>query len=606
MKKIFLFLAVAVAAIACKPEETVTPEVKVLSDASALVIEQEGGEALIDFDANVEWTAEFKDASAADWCSLSPKSGAAGANKVKVVAIENATNENREVVVVIKAQTAQAEATVTQLQKDALVAGAASYDVPAEASELKVKLGRNVDFEVKTDADWLTYVPTKAYVESELVFNVAANTALEARTAKITITAGTLKQEVTVNQAAFVPTFEMDATELWIAVEGGTAELNITANFEYELTVEADWLTVTNEGGKYTFTATANSDFYYRAVEVVITGWSSEENKFYVFQNGRAEVEWQKVTNTDYSWELNAAAVRMVVKGDYAILANNSNVVKVVNKNTGEFIQDITLPESIVVNSLDLDAAGNIVFVGEFPFGGSSMAYYVSDITNPQPKEIGTLSNMNYWSGNPTGNFRVGGDVTKDAVIMGIIGGVHQYMAFEVKNGEFIAKENWGPVYQPAEGTIWLPQNAAIYPLGTAIADGFLYVAYSKPYDLYKSAADNTLEVLANLEGYAGNDIPNALDLKEIDGKKLLAVSCGAVFTWSGAGVLVYDVTDWSNVTLVGRWLVPDASSTAVDAGGSLTKHGQGSDVVLEDTEEGFRIYHFSAGNQRLTCVNVK
>ena len=72
MKKIFLFLAVAVAAIACKPEETVTPEVKVLSEASALVIAQEGGEALIDFDANVEWTAEFKDAATATWCSLSP------------------------------------------------------------------------------------------------------------------------------------------------------------------------------------------------------------------------------------------------------------------------------------------------------------------------------------------------------------------------------------------------------------------------------------------------------------------------------------------------------------------------------------------------------
>ena len=604
MKKIFFFLAIAAAAIACTPEETITPEVKVTTEGT-LVIEQAGGEALIDFDANVEWTAEFKDASAADWCSLSPKSGVAGPGKVKVTAIENATNDNREVVVVIKAQTAQAEVTVSQLQKDALVAGASKIDVPAEGGEVKLTLGTNVAYEVKIEGEWLTEVKSKAYEEKTLVFNAAANTALEARTAKITITAGALKQEVTVEQAAFVPTFEMDKTELWIPVEGGSAELNITANFKYTVTVDSDWLTVTNEGGKYTFTATANADFYYRAVEVVIDGWSSEENKFYVFQNGRAEVAWQKVTNTDYAWELNAEAVRMVVKGDYIILSNATNVVKIIDKNTGTYLTEMALPETMVVNSLDLDAAGNIVCAGDFPWGGSTTAYYVSDIANPAPVAIGTLSNMNYWSGNPTGNFRVGGDVTKNAVIVGIIGGVHQYMAFEVKDGVFVEKENWGPVYQPSEGTIWLPQNAGILPMGTSIADGFLYVAYSKPYDLYKINSEGCVSLL-NLKGYKGNDIPNALDLKEIDGRKLLAVGCGAVFTWSGAGVLVYDVTDMSNITLVGRWLVPEASSTAVDAGSNLTKHGQGSDVVLEDTADGFRIYHFSAGNQRLSCVDVK
>ena len=604
MKKIFFFLAIAAAAIACTPEETITPEVKVTTEGT-LVIEQAGGEALIDFDANVEWTAEFKDASAADWCSLSPKSGVAGPGKVKVTAIENATNDNREVVVVIKAQTASAEVTVSQLQKDALVAGASKIDVPAEGGEVKLTLGTNVAYEVKIEGEWLTEVKSKAYEEKTLVFNAAANTALEARTAKITITAGALKQEVTVEQAAFVPTFEMDKTELWIPVEGGSAELNITANFKYTVTVDSDWLTVTNEGGKYTFTATANADFYYRAVEVVIDGWSSEENKFYVFQNGRAEVAWQKVTNTDYAWELNAEAVRMVVKGDYIILSNATNVVKIIDKNTGTYLTEMALPETMVVNSLDLDAAGNIVCAGDFPWGGSTTAYYVSDIANPAPVAIGTLSNMNYWSGNPTGNFRVGGDVTKNAVIVGIIGGVHQYMAFEVKDGVFVEKENWGPVYQPSEGTIWLPQNAGILPMGTSIADGFLYVAYSKPYDLYKINSEGCVSLL-NLKEYKGNDIPNALDLKEIDGRKLLAVGCGAVFTWSGAGVLVYDVTDMSNITLVGRWLVPEASSTAVDAGSNLTKHGQGSDVVLEDTADGFRIYHFSAGNQRLSCVDVK
>ena len=596
MKKIFLFLAVAVAAIACKPEETVTPEVKVLSDASALVIEQEGGEVLIDFDANVEWTAEFKDASAADWCSLSPKSGAAGANKVKVVAIENATNENREVVVVIKAQTAQAEATVTQLQKDALVAGAASYDVPAEASELKVKLGRNVDFEVKTDADWLTYVPTKAYVESELVFNVAANTALEARTAKITITAGTLKQEVTVNQAAFVPTFEMDATELWIAVEGGTAELNITANFEYELTVDADWLTVTNEGGKYTFTATPNSDFYYRAVEVVITGWSSEENKFYVFQNGRAEDTWIKYTNTDYNWTLAADKARFALVGDYILCANGNNVIKVIDAKTGAFLQDKTLPEGMNINMLTTDDAGNIVAAYEIPYNGSGNVYYMTS-HDGEPQLLGAMTNDVYSNG--AGNLRVAGDVTKNASLVMYCALAQYYFAYNVVDGVLDAERTTAALPE-SDKTVWNWGHCVVHPLGDNLSKGAVYTGYTSSYDVYHTPDMQTWTSVAS-GVFNGNDNPNSMDIAVVNGKTYLAIGVGTHFSYTQARIEVLDVTDWANVTKVGQWRLPESSASWAGAAGAW------SDVaIVPTTGDSFDLYYFGANNQVIARVAVK
>lgn len=596
MKKIFLFLAVAVAAIACKPEETVTPEVKVLSDASALVIEQEGGEVLIDFDANVEWTAEFKDASAADWCSLSPKSGAAGANKVKVVAIENATNENREVVVVIKAQTVQAEATVTQLQKDALVAGAASYDVPAEAGELKVKLGRNVDFEVKTDADWLTYVPIKAYVESELVFNVAANTALEARTAKITITAGALKQEVTVNQAAFVPTFEMDATELWLAVEGGTAELNITANFEYELTVDADWLTVTNEGGKYTFTATANSDFYYRAVEVVITGWSSEENKFYVFQNGRAEDTWIKYTNTDYGWTLAADKARFALVGDYILCANGNNVIKVIDAKTGAFLQDKTLPEGMNINMLTTDDAGNIVAAYEIPYGGSGNVYYMTSLDG-EPQLLGAMTNDVYSNG--AGNLRVAGDVTKNASLVMYCALAQYYFAYNVVDGVLDAERTTAALPE-SDKTVWNWGHCVVHPLGDNLSKGAVYTGYTSSYDVYQTPDMQTWTSVAS-GVFNGNDNPNSMDIAVVNGKTYLAIGVGTHFSYTQARIEVLDVTDWTKVTKVGQWRLPDSSTSWAGAAGAW------SDVaIVPTTGDSFDLYYFGANNQVIARVAVK
>ena len=595
MKKIFLFLAVAVAAIACKPEETVTPEVKVLSEASALVIAQEGGEALIDFDANVEWTAEFKDAANATWCSLSPKSGVAGANKVKVVAIENDGNNNREVVVVIKAQTAQAEVTVSQLQKDALVAGASTVEVAAEGGEVKVMLGRNVDFEVKIDADWLTYVPAKAYVESELVFNAAANTALEGRTAKITITAGALKQEVTVNQAAFVPTFEMDATELWLPVEGGSAELNITANFEYELTVDADWLTVAKDGGKYTFTAAANADFYYRAVEVVITGWSSEENKFYVFQGGRAEEKWINYTDQAYGWTLAADKTRFAVTGGVILAANGSNVIKVLDAATGSFVMDYTLPEGMNINMLTTDDAGNIVAAYEIPYGGSGNVYYMTSLES-QPQLLGTLANDVYSNG--AGNLRVAGDVTKNATLVMYCALAQYYFAYNVVDGVLDAERTTAALPE-SDKTVWNWGHCVVHPLGDNLSKGAVYTGYTSSYEIYHTPDMQTWTSVAS-GVFNGNDNPNSMDIAVVNGKTYLAVGVGTHFSYTQARVEVLDITNPAAVTRVGTWRLPDSSSSWAGAAGAW------SDVaIVPTTGDSFDLYYFGANNQVIARIEV-
>ena len=197
MKKIALFIAVAIAAIACKPEEKIVPEVNVNTDQATLVIPTEGGDVQIVFDANVEWTAALKDAASADWCTITPSSGAAGAASIKLIALENKTNDNRTATVVITAQTAKAEVTVTQLQKDALVLdGEKTFDVPADGGYVKFTVNHNVAVSASADVDWL--VETKAMQTSEISFVVATNLGA-ARTGKITVSAGDLKEEITVN-----------------------------------------------------------------------------------------------------------------------------------------------------------------------------------------------------------------------------------------------------------------------------------------------------------------------------------------------------------------------------------------------------------------------
>lgn len=273
MKRIALFFALAAVAIACTTEESVTPEIKVVPAESERLLPTEGGELIINFNTNVDWTVSVKEAEAKEWCSLSPASGKPGDNTLKVIAIENEGTENRTVTVVITAMEVTEEVVVTQLQKDALVlSGNKSFEVPYQGQNLEFAVSHNSELKAEADVDWITEVKAKAVEESKLTFAVAPNTG-EARTGKITFTAGSLKEVVEVKQAAWVLEFTVtpeDAAKTF-ETEGGEYEVTVAANVEYTVTVpENDWLTVADAEGVYTFKASANTTPEARELTVTI------------------------------------------------------------------------------------------------------------------------------------------------------------------------------------------------------------------------------------------------------------------------------------------------------------------------------------------------
>ena len=402
MKRIALFIAIAIAAIACKPEEQIVPEVTVHTDEATLVIPTEGGDVQIAFDANVEWTASLKEATAADWCTITPSSGAAGSTSLKVIALENTTNDNRVVTVVITAQTAKKEVKVTQLQKDALVlSGEKTFEVAADGGQVKFAVNHNIAVEAKADADWLVQAATRAMQTSEFTFDVAANTGA-ARTAKITVTAGDLKEELTVNQAAWAPVFEVaPAEDQWIAVEGGSVSITVDANVEYTVTTdENDWLTVTNEGGVYTFTAAANEGFDYRSTGVYVTpkdeAYVESAKAFYVFQNGRAAKLWAKHPAEDYEGYDASQRVKLAKYGEYILLANTTKIY-VLEPADGSVVNTIDVPAGMAAHNVLVDDAGNVLFGADALDGaGDVTLYYVADPFNPEPEQLISWNAGNY------------------------------------------------------------------------------------------------------------------------------------------------------------------------------------------------------------------
>ena len=614
MKRIALFIAIAIAAIACNPEEQIVPEVTVHTDEATLVIPTEGGDVQIAFDANVEWTASLKEATAADWCTITPSSGAAGSTSLKVIALENTTNDNRVVTVVITAQTAKKEVKVTQLQKDALVlSGEKTFEVAADGGQVKFAVNHNIAVEAKADADWLVQAATRAMQTSEFTFDVAANTGA-ARTAKITVTAGDLKEELTVNQAAWAPVFEVaPAEDQWIAVEGGSVSITVDANVEYTVTTdENDWLTVTNEGGVYTFTAAANEGFDYRSTGVYVTpkdeAYVESAKAFYVFQNGRAAKLWAKHPAEDYEGYDASQRVKLAKYGEYILLANTTKIY-VLEPADGSVVNTIDVPAGMAAHNVLVDDAGNVLFGADALDGaGDVTLYYVADPFNPAPEQLISWNAGNYYCVG-AGNIRVKGNVKDDAVITAVVtdGAGGACIAWEVVDG-VISDWKWtNPPY-----TNWNVPSLCFAPIGSSMSDGFFYIGYGGDYNLYYTdsfvAGGGTPWAVSYVTGSSWMENYNCIATAEWNGNKYAAVVAGCHFNYDAADVFLLNVNNPAAAEHVYTHHGDGDADWDWTAGVNPNWTGLGtySDVLLVPTADALLMVYVDSNYGAMACVAIK
>ena len=607
-------MAIAIAAIACNPEEQIVPEVTVHTDEATLVIPTEGGDVQIAFDANVEWTAALKEATAADWCTVTPSTGAAGSTSLKVIALENTTNENRVVTVVITAQTAKKEVKVTQLQKDALVlSGEKTFEVAADGGQVKFAVNHNIAVEAKADVDWISQAGTRAMQTSEFTFDVAANTGA-ARTAKITVTAGDLKDEITVNQAAWVPVFEVSpAEDQWIAVEGGAVSITVNANVEYTVTTdENNWLTVTNEGGVYTFTAGANEAFDYRAVGVYVTpvdeAYVESAKAFYVFQSGRASKLWAVHPAEDYAGYEANQQVKLAMYGEYLLLAN-TNRIYVLDPADASVVSTIEMPAGMAAQNVLVDDAGNVLFGADALDGsGDVTLYYLADPFNPAPEQLFSWNAGNYYCVG-AGNIRVKGNVKDDAVITAVVtdGAGGACLAWEVVDG-VVGDWKWtNPPY-----TNWNVPSLCFAPIGSTMADGFFYIGYGGDYNLKYTdnfvAGGGTSWATTYVTGSSWMENYNCIATAEWDGNKYAAIVAGCHFNYDASDVILLNVNNPAAAEHVythhGDGDV--AWDWAAGVNPSWTGLGTYSDVLLVPTADALLMIYVDSNYGAMACVAIK
>jgi hypothetical protein len=592
MKRFLLIVSVLVAAcaVSCKKETKVEDAVTIKTDEQ--VVPVEGGVLSIAINSTVPWTAKASES----WVTLSPSSGQAGDATVKASVLKNDTNDSRTATVTFTAGTKTATYSIVQDQLNALNIAQTEYEVPAEGGTVEVKVSANVDYQVLIPeaVDWVQNATTRGLTESTVVLKVAPTLDVEARTANITISDGTLSSTVKITQAAFAPYYDLllpegvgqfsgfgDGNPLVLGADVTSFTVEVSTNLEHHCyfapwdpevgaaveTNDVGWIKFEYDKDKIVFTLEPNTTYLPRE-EYFYSGCFVGEQDFAAYgscvlirQEGLvpeagASVLW---TKTLPEIGIPAAYNRLAYKtaGGDALLVSDGDKVHVVSPADGSYWKAIDWT-NIQPTSICSDDAGNVVAAEDIPFAsGTEYVIYYTDDVNQDPKPL--IKHTADFDGT-LGSVRVRGNLADRAVVTGFVTGNRYWAGWEIDKFE-ISMDNYyaqgtggqarGPIAVDADA--WNPESGAVMSLGARLNEGIVYRAYDTSWCLYYLADAYTPNWLVPYDwknisdagAGAGNENQNNMDIIDYNGRRIVAYTQGAWFTWGGNhDVYFLDVTN--------------------------------------------------------------
>ena len=292
MRKLLTFLqAVAISTLIAgcggtgtENEPEITPEIKFTEDivTSGISVESAEQSITLSFSTNVAWSATVS----ADWLTISPSSGEAGKNSVKVEVEENRTGQPRSATITISDKESMQKVSVTVRQdalKASLTVSPESLEFSANKGEEMLNVTSNTDWVITKDAEWITLDSDKGKGLATIADGVTENTSLTSRTGSITVSTsdGSVKKTVSVRQSGADVVFSVDKNEHSVAAAGGDFTVKVTRNIGYKINSQPEWVKQTGKVSSgntdtYTFTAEANTSTEAREGVIVFCNDNNE------------------------------------------------------------------------------------------------------------------------------------------------------------------------------------------------------------------------------------------------------------------------------------------------------------------------------------------
>lgn len=224
---------------ACR--EIVTESERLEADSLQVRLGASGGSVSIRLDANIAWKAEVGNGR----FEVSPKSGSGNA-VLQLVATANAGSEAKEDVLTIVPESGKKPVLHIPVHQAGKVTpehylelGSASLEASKEGygnKPFELPVNADVVWTIECEETWVEYDYDEEAVSQVVKISVKENWDGEPRTAVLRFVAGTLVKEFVITQAAVSDrALSVDKEEIVFTGKGGTAELTVTANFEWTL-----------------------------------------------------------------------------------------------------------------------------------------------------------------------------------------------------------------------------------------------------------------------------------------------------------------------------------------------------------------------------------
>lgn len=209
---------------------------------------EEAGEQAFTFKANASWSVSVAETSGGTtWCTVSPASGEAGEQVVKVKVDANETYDDRSVTLTLKAGTETETFVVTQKQRNALLLTSDKYEVDQKGGTIKVEVKANIDYTATISEickDWITETTdaSRGLTTTTKSYQISANEDGEKREGTIIFSNGTLTETVHVYQAGG-NIILLTENEYYADAAGEEITVELRSNCEYEVVMPSvDWI----------------------------------------------------------------------------------------------------------------------------------------------------------------------------------------------------------------------------------------------------------------------------------------------------------------------------------------------------------------------------
>ena len=405
------------------------------------------------------------------------------------------------------------------------------FNFTANAAWTATLVGENVQ-------EWLSISPKKGEAgEASIKFTATANTAKENRAATLEITVEGLDPiqvpVVQLQKNAIDVTADAAYT---VSFKGGSVEVEVGHNVDYTYDVDAAWLVETKAytTDKLVFTAPAQEvNAAARTAYITVYSELGVVKTISVTQEAWSPIAW---TNSLSGLGAAAGRVGVAVAGDKVYFTAGGELWAA-DAATGAGAQKVALPEGFVAGGAHVDDAGNLLVSGQdimWENGGQLQLYLVTDAGYTA---LVDYNSANFWC-TEMGNFRVKGDVTKDAMIAAYVCGATAYgLYWEVKDG--VVGES---AYVQLPDMSWDASTGVVAPAGATLADGFYCITYGADYDLFYYDGAEWTKTWESPASWMENF--NCVSTAEVGGNTYLALTMSCHFNYDYTDIVVLNVND--------------------------------------------------------------